>query len=303
MKKQRLEVNIRPATQQDTTAMLELTGHIWGGHDYVPEVWHMWLDDPYGRLVVAESQGRMAAIGRLARLSPDEWWLQGLRVHPDFEGRGVASQIHDYLVDEWRGLGGTLRLSTGSDRLPVQHLCERTGFSKVGEFSFFTAPAILAGDSPLGDFSPMSLEDATRGLECIRNSPTFSLQHGLWELGWEWMRPSQDLLAEAVQRGLVFWWRNRDGLLVCRIDEEEDMPGPYIQHLACHLEDISTCLEDFRRLASRLGYGYAGWVAPLQPLLLDALAQAGFERSWDGSIFLYAQEQTPQGLSQRQIEV
>lgn len=298
MTKQRLEVNIRPATQEDTTAMLELTGHIWEGHDYVPEVWHMWLNDPDGRLVVAESQGRMAAIGRLARLSKDEWWLQGLRVHPDFEGRGVASQVHDYLVDAWRSLGGILRLSTGSNRLPVQHLCERTGFSKVGEFSFFTALAIPGDESPPGDFQLLSLKETALGLECIRNSPTLPLQHGMWELGWEWMQPSLELLTEAVQRRMAFWWRDRDGLLVCRIDEEEDMPGPYIQHLACRLADASSCLEDFRRLAIRLGYAYAGWVAPLQPMLLDALAQAGFERSWDGSIFLYAQEHEPAGSSQ-----
>ena len=275
--------------------MLELTSHIWEGHDYVPEVWQEWLDDPAGRLVVAESQGRMAAIGRLGRLSPDEWWLQGLRVHPDFEGRGVASQVHDYLVEAWRHLGGTLRLSTGSDRYPVHHLCERTGFSKVGEFSFFTALAIPAVETEPDHFCPLSLNEITHGLECIHSSPSLPLQHGLWELGWEWMRPSAEVLVEAVQRGLAFWWRDQQSLLACRIDEEEDMPGPYIQHLACNLDDLRACLEDFRRLATRLGYAYAGWVAPLQPWLLQALVQAGFERSWNGSIFLYAQEHHPVG--------
>jgi GNAT superfamily N-acetyltransferase len=290
MAESRITVRIRPAATGDTPQVMELLSHIWEGQDYVPALWDKWLQDPEGRLVVAEYQERIAGLGRLARLSPDEWWLQGLRVHPDFEGRGVASQLHDYLVNDWRiNFGGTLRLSTASTRYSVHHLCERTGFQKVAEISVFRAPAEPPDSLVPLPFQPLDPQDAPVGLAFIQNSPLFELQLGLWSLGWEWLRPTLNLLQEAVQRRHAWWWRNRQGLLVILLDEEDEIPVPFIQHLSCPLEDLVACLQDYRRLAGHLGYALAAWEVPLLPSLLDALAQAGFQRTWDGAIFLYAQ--------------
>ena len=91
----------RPALPKDTPQVLELSGHIWEGHHYIPSVWEDWLGDAHGLLCVVEYGKRMAGFGKLTRLSASQWWLEGLRVHPDFEGRGIASHIHDYLLQYW----------------------------------------------------------------------------------------------------------------------------------------------------------------------------------------------------------
>ena len=292
MSQSRLTVAIRPAAQADTPQVMDLLGQIWGGEDYVPQFWMDWLQDRHGRLVVAEHEGRILGTGRLARKSEDEWWLQGLRVHPEFEDRGIASQIHNTLVTLWRAeFGGTLRLSTVATRYPVHHLCERTGFTRIGDFSFYRAASLQPdAQNPLA-FHPMKHEEIEAGLTFIRSNPLFDLQAGMWALGWEWVRPSFDLLAEAVGNRQAWWWRDHRGLLAFMPDEEDTQTVmPFIQHIACPLEDLSTCLMDYRRLAGHLGYTQAAWEPNLVPPLVSAVEEAGFQRTWDNSTYLYALE-------------
>jgi GNAT superfamily N-acetyltransferase len=278
--------------------MLDVTRTIWDGNDYVPEAWPDWLSDPIGRLIVAEHEGRIVGLTRIGRLSPGAWWLQGLRVHPDFEGRGVASQLHQAAVNTWREIGdGTLRLSTASFRYPVHHLCERSGFVKVGERTVFVAlDPLEAGsvDAPeASPFQPILTAEIPEAVEFIRCSPAFRLQDGLLELDWEYALVHETFLIKGIERGMAWWWRGREGALLAYESTDDDRPTlPFITALACQTGDMSALLADFRRQARRLGYAGIGWVAPLRPEILRLLDEHGFERRWEHSIFVYALEKT-----------
>ncbi len=192
--------------------MLALTAQIWDGHDYVPEVWNGWLLDAVGRLIVAELRGRIVGLGKLTCLAPGQWWVEGLRVHPELQGTGIASHMHDYLLRSWEQIGsGVLRLATSAKRLPIHHLCYKTGFRKIAEFSAFRAPAL---HEPSDQFSSVTEESIDQALQLAIASPSLALSAGLWDLGWEWAAPTRAYLAQAVERGLAFWWRNQRGLLV-----------------------------------------------------------------------------------------
>jgi GNAT superfamily N-acetyltransferase len=268
--------------------MLALTARIWDGHDYVPQVWDDWLLDSIGRLMVAEMQGRIVGLGKLTCLAPDQWWVEGLRVHPDLQGRGIASHMHAYLLQSWEQIGsGVLRLATNAKRLPIHHLCYRTGFKQVAEFSAFRAPAL---HEPVDRFSPVTEALLDQALRLAIASPSLALLAGLWDLGWEWAAPTRIFLARAVERQLAFWWRKDRGLLVLRIDEDEDdpqSPAPFVQILGCSLADLPDLLQDYRRLAAGMGFHQAGWVAALDPGLQVNLASAGFERTWDSSVYIF----------------
>ena len=123
--------------------MLELSSHIWEGHDYIPFIWQDWLADPNGLLCVVEYGSRIVGFAKLTRLSASQWWLEGLRVHPAYEGRGIASHINDYLLEYWLRHGdGFVRLATSSERVKVHRMCAHRGFVKIGEYSFYGAPVL-----------------------------------------------------------------------------------------------------------------------------------------------------------------
>jgi GNAT superfamily N-acetyltransferase len=275
----------RPALPKDTPAVVELAKHIWEGEDYIPHVWEDWLADTEGLFVVAEYGGRLAGLNKLSCLSPDDWWLEGLRVHPDFQGRGIASHLHDFLLAWWeRNAGGVIRLITASYRMPVHHLCERTSFRKIGE----TTPYVA---SPTADhsesFLPLTSNDVPAAAEFIKLNSGFSMAAGLINLGWELARPTREHIAHAIQRGQAWWWGEREAMLLTMDDDEENGDTMMIQLITCPLESMSNCLLEARRLVAELGYQRISWHAPLDAGFESHLQAAGFQRDWDQSLYIY----------------
>jgi GNAT superfamily N-acetyltransferase len=275
----------RPALSKDTQDVLTFTARIWEGSDYVPYVWEEWLADSEGILAVAEYAGRSVGLAKLVRLSSKDWWLQGLRVDPDYRGRGIARRLHEYALDAWLRTGsGKLRLTTNSNNYPVHHLCEATGMHRLGEYLAYAAPAM---DEPLQGWDKLSPERLDAALDFITHSPTFKLSWDLIDLEWIWAGLQCSYLEELVNRGLVWTRDNGEGILVGSRDDDDRKKRAYLQLAACELEDLPGCLLDFRRLASIYGLGMARWIAPLQPELQAALEQAGYAPEWDHTLFLY----------------
>jgi ribosomal protein S18 acetylase RimI-like enzyme len=280
-------VIIRPARPEDTPAALELSSHIWDGDDYVPEVWEKWLQDTQGCLLVAECEGRLAGFAKLSELTPQDWWMWGLRVHPEFQGKGIASQLHEAIVEYWQEHGqGAVRLSTHVERLPVHHLCERTGFRKVGQYSYFQAEALPEAAPHL---EAVRLEETDEALTMALNNPLSALTLGYMDRGWEWLPPRSAPLIDMIGSGLAYWSKNRSGLLLMEEEDEPDEigPKPFLIYIAGPVEGFVDLLLEYRRWAAQRGYTRAGWSAPLMPGLLPHLEAAGFKRAWDGAIFLF----------------
>jgi GNAT superfamily N-acetyltransferase len=280
----------RPALPFDTPGVLALTAKIWDGHDYIPQVWDAWLADATLLTVVAEYGGCVAGLYCLAHQGPGEWWLQGLRVDPDFQGRGIASHLHDYLMAYWqRSCDGVIRLGTSTKRLPVHHLCQRSGFNKVGAFRLFSSPA--AGG--MHAFSRVTEADLPLAAAVARHNPLSELCHGLMDLGWEWADPTQERVADVVRQGRAYWWRKdtaSQGLLLLGEDDEGPVLFPVIRLCACPLDVLADLLGEFPVLAAALGYPRAAWVVPSQPRLVTAVQEAGFMQQWEHELFLYAKK-------------
>jgi len=284
-----VEVLCRPAREADTADMLELTSTIWDGNDYVPHLWAEWLADPNGLLVVAELQGRVIGLSKLSQIGADEWWLQGLRVHPEYQGRGVAARLHDYVLKYWQLHGnGVMRLATSAQRVQVHHLCGRSGFTKVGEYASYSAPVL---PEVADRFHLVEAQQAQVALDFVLGSELFTLSHGLMDLGWEWCRPDAARLAAATQEGRAWWWQSAESaarlLLVTGLDDDENGIFLVLQLVAGAPGELPACLGDYRRLTARLGYPKAAWVAPCQPAILAALEQAGFQRDWDNNLYIF----------------
>lgn len=300
--KKQLEVMCRPACESDTQDVLELTRTIWDGDDYVPHVWAEWLGDPHGLLAVAEHRGRVIGLGKLTRLTEVDWWLEGLRVHPGFEGRGVATQLHHYLLEYWNKNGeGTLRLATSYERVQVHRLCKRTGFVKIAERTYYKA-GVLSGEKH--EFHPVRYDDLDDALAWTRNYPSPEFNSGLIDLGWQWSAPHDELIKMAVNEGRAYWWKSEKekhtGLaFFWRDDWEVNQPErgmiPTAQFFSCPAKDFPSYLLDFRRLGHELGCQNVAWLAPLNPEIMCTLENAGYSREWEGSLYLFAKDKPDNG--------
>ena len=287
----------RPARFSDQPDVFELTRTIWEGRDYVPLVWAEWLGDPHGLLLVAEGGGHAVGLGKLTDLGGGEWWLEGLRVSPDWQGRGVASQIHEALMDAWKQRGGgTVRLATSSERLPVHHLCARLGFLRVADLVKFSwtegnlppSPLPRAGAGPIVDrgFTQLQEKDLPRVLEGMAREDLFAGPPGLLNLGWRWAQAVPDRLREWLRAGKLWSWRER-GLVGFQEQEEEGTPFLEVTVMVAAGPERVDLLREACRLTLSLGARGLIWRAPNDPVEMERAQKAGFLRASDTSMYLF----------------
>ena len=287
------QVVCRPALPGDAADVLEFTKFIWEGHDYIKYVWADWLADPEGLLVVAEYGGHAVGLGKITLLSPGQWWLEGLRVDPKFQGLKIGSHIHEYLDAWWHEHGGgAIRLMTSWERVQVHHLSARMGFDKLGEVRAYAAQA----DETAGDaFEAVAAEDAKWALDFAAvRLPDYN---GLIDWGWEFSEPDEPVLKQKAEQGRLWWWRPAQsdvpagGLLALWEDSDEGERVMGIAFAAVERGSLRAMMEDARRLARRLGFARALWLAPALPWVESALKEAGFETDWDGTGWLYGKKE------------
>lgn len=150
-----LPIRVRRARPGDTRAVLDFTRATWDGWDYVPSVWHDWLEAPDGVLLVAVPNAphqldlfgraltgdRPVGIARIAMLSPDEAWLEGLRVDPGVRTRGVARLLHGASLVWARAQGATsVRYATGQENEGSHRLGARHGFRLLRPWRSYQPP-------------------------------------------------------------------------------------------------------------------------------------------------------------------
>ncbi len=275
----------RPALAKDKEAVLELCSHIWEGGDYIPLVWDDWLADPDGLLGVAELHGRLAGVFKLTKFQEGEWYMEGLRVHPDFQGKGVASHIHGYVLETWQRMGsGIIRLTTGSYNVKVHRMCEQSGFKRIAEFIPYRCPSLMDGTE---NFEKLETADASKAMEFVSGNQVHALSSGLINLGWVYADLQLKHIEEAIKENHAWWWQDGSGFISIWEDDEDEERSPGIQLIACPASELGELLKDYRQLMGAMGYKTAGWTAPNRPEVIPVLEEVGFERSWDVSLYIF----------------
>ena len=224
----------------------------------------------------------MLWLGKASLITDGQWWLEGLRVDPNAQGRKISSHMFEYLDDWWKQhAGGAIRLMTSSQRVQVHHLCARLGYEKIGEVRAYVAAPLA--DEPHGfrRVEHDELEDALRFI-------SGHLDHcgGLGDFGWKFALPDRALLAEQVGAGRL-WRRHDDALIGCWEDEDDGQRTLGLAFAACDPGSIREVLRGVRWLAGEQGYSSVLWHAPVRDDVLKAAQAAGYESEMPGSAYLF----------------
>lgn len=272
----------RPALPMDEADVLEFTKFIWDGHDYIQDVWQDWFADPNGRLAVAQYGAHAVGMAKVTLLSPGQWWLEGLRVDPKFQGLKIGSHLHEYMDAWWlKNCDGPLRLMTSSQRVQVHHLCERTGFAKVGEVTGYDAPALADSSHAFQPIGPDQVPEAAN-YAGLHSSPFGALM----DSGWRFFAPDEPALKQTAREQRLFWWRGRDALFSYWEDQDDARLG--VGLVTVSTPDLASLLTDARRLAAEKHFASVRWHAPAGADVQAALTAAGYVTDWDSPAYLYA---------------
>lgn len=288
------DLRIRPADAADRPALEQIAAQVWEGRDYLPRVFDAWLSDPHGGFFVATLRDRVVGAIKLTRLGPEEWWLEGLRVAPSQRGRGLSRILHHFAINRLRQSGGRgeVRFSTASENHPVRKLATETGFQRVASFVPLGAD-VLAG--PVEGLRALGPADAARVQAWLAGSG--QARRNL-EDGWTFYRLTPGRLAERLEAGLVYGWPSGSGdalggvVILNPADPARAVDDPVLRvaYLDAPAEVLTAVAHDLRRLAVVLKRARVRVKAHQQADRLAALIEGGFEREWDGEVWLYARD-------------
>ena len=131
--------DIRPLREADKDDILEIAKHTWEGHDYLPYFFESWLNDKNSHTASIEQDGRVIALANLRVIEDGKTgWMEGLRVHPDYRGMGLAKKLTNHVVQTAISLKiERIRYTTATDNLESLHLGESVGMTRKFNLAVF----------------------------------------------------------------------------------------------------------------------------------------------------------------------
>ena len=194
------ELRIRRALPEDRPAMERICAHTWDSGDYIQEVWDEWLADEEGVLLVAELGGQVVSLNKVTFQPGGQVWLEGMRVDPDYRGRGIASRGLEYnLAYARQQRARVVRLATGGNNTAVHAMVGKAGMEPVGRYVLYNAEP-LPGEARPAILGP---QHRTQADAFLAKSRVLAGQRGLYSRDWAWQELAPERLSEMLAAGQV----------------------------------------------------------------------------------------------------
>ncbi|ACS34081.1 GNAT family N-acetyltransferase [Thermococcus gammatolerans] len=160
-----MEPIIREARPEDRPFIEEIARLTWDGEDYLARVFDEWLGDNF---YVLELDGKVVGTAKLTILPGKVGWLEGLRVHPEYRGRGYGRKLHDFMLQLGEKLAKegrieALEFATYFLSRESIAMAKRDGFSITAKF-FNLGAKVSAFEPEEPAMVEPSLEDLTLGV-------------------------------------------------------------------------------------------------------------------------------------------
>lgn len=277
-----MSLTVRPARLEDHAAIAGFASQTFEWGDYVPDAFPGWLADPSAMVVVAADGDRAVALARGVLLSPEEGWLHGARVHPDYRRQGIASRLNDHLC-EWAAERGAkiVRLLIESWNEPAQRQVEASGYRMAGEWvsarrTLGTEPdpqtnggRRVPGDEQMTAATRAEIEPAW---VTWSTSELSRVGRTLYPMGWLMRRMTRHDLDDAVRRHALL--HAPSGWAVA---DPSDADGMFVPFVAATEEDAYRLVKALVDRADRKGFERMRMMVPAVGWMVDALTRGGFE--------------------------
>jgi RimJ/RimL family protein N-acetyltransferase len=135
-------IEYRKLMHEDYNDIVDLCKDIWEGTDYLPELFHEWVDDN-GLFLGAVDTDTNMVIGtdKYSVLYDGTGWLEGLRTHKDYRGKGIGKELalrvfKEALDDLGRDKINKIAFSTHISSVESIGMMKNLGFKLEQEYIF-----------------------------------------------------------------------------------------------------------------------------------------------------------------------
>jgi len=225
-----LEFTITKAAPRNRQAVLDLSGQFT--EDYLEYTVDRWIAQDQGGLYLVWDSDRLVGCCSLYFPSSTEAWLQGMRVHPGYQGRGIAYQLNKHLV-ELAGQEGAsaVRLLTSENNHPAMKVAQKLGFASTGGKREIIFRSPLRSKYGSSDHHPARIRpclprELSRAAYYLTTGPYFSnLQGYYFGPRYCYRRLTKKVLENGVHNRQVYLFEKQNqvsGLLFILYEPEEN---------------------------------------------------------------------------------
>jgi len=200
------KLTLSPVQMEDKEEVLALCRDIWGGRDYIPYVFDEWVKE--GGFYCGRMGGRIVALDKYTWQDNGILWLEGFRVHPDLQGKGIGSLMSREFEKILRGLDCRVMRSMSAEiNEKSRHLAGKKGFYILAEYDNYglwdeELKAVAESITPSGPGRKES--DSEKAADFVLSSPDFELYKGLYIANWVAYDITPELLKKEVDAGNCF---------------------------------------------------------------------------------------------------
>lgn len=276
---------IRRARASDRDAILAMASRIWGGTDYLPAVWDKWLSDRSGVLITATLAGRPVGMSKVTLLAPGEVWLEGLRLDPTLQGRGLSRQINRGTFRAAMSLRPrSIRYATGLSNAASRHLAEVRGFWLVARGRYLVASTAPARSLASRATTARDLDAVVRFVEA---SECHRAMSGLYGVSWTFPALDRRRLKRLVAQGRVLVLPRRGRIRAVAVHDRGRIDGEVCLGYAEGSDaDIARFARDVRAIGARLGEREVSAMLP-PGRIADAVQRSGYDADPPGNAVVY----------------
>lgn len=276
---------VRMARLSDREPILEMSGRIWGGTDYLPLVWDKWLADTRGTLLTVTLGGKPVGVSKVTLLGPREVWLEGLRLDPALHGQGLSRQINRGTFRAAMKFNPrSIRYATGTGNAASRRLAEKRGFWLVARGRWMFGPAIKGGTLSGRAARPNEVQavwELVRESECLRS------MSGLYGVGWRFPELTRRRLRSLLREGRVRVLPRRGRVRAVAVYDIAGIDGDVCLGFVDGPDRMIAALaRDVRKIAARLGRTEAAAMLPAGRIA-DVVRATGYGSNYPSEAIVY----------------
>ena len=187
----------RKLTHEDYEDIVDISKDIWGGGDYLPSVFHKWVDDKGVFLGGVDiDNNKVVAVAKLSILYDGSGWLEGLRVHKNYRGQKLGKRITEEILIRatealQNGLINKIAFATHITNIESKTMMEKLNF-RLKETQVLAIKNISALDSNV-KIEDFHIESFDISFEEFKNHPYIKRRNGLLPLAFVFEEVTSEL--------------------------------------------------------------------------------------------------------------
>jgi ribosomal protein S18 acetylase RimI-like enzyme len=188
-------IALRKLVHEDYDDILEISKDIWDGTDYLPSIFHSWVEDKQGVFVgaVDTDLDKVIGVDKYTVLPDGTGWLEGMRVHIAYRGRKIAKLLTDHILncakaDLQEGKIKKIAFSTHVTNVESIGMMEKYGFEVEQQHILVHKEREML--DPQLNIKSFTVKPWDIGFEEFANLPFIKRRNGIFHISFSFQEPT-----------------------------------------------------------------------------------------------------------------